>query len=167
MITLPLIAYSTSTAGNASGTLVNGLLHHCSLLTAALPEEELLSDTEDVSDDEGFYLSSSQASIRPGIVHRLDKGTSGLLVVAKVIFFPGHGLCQQIVQATYYPESILQPCGVPSSFAGRVDLPIDWDLNNRIRMIALPGLNNRGTSMSCCPYKVIEILADGASALVE
>lgn len=45
-------------AGNASGTLVNGLLYHCN-------------------------LSSINGAVRPGIVHRIDKDTSGLLVVAK------------------------------------------------------------------------------------
>ncbi|MDR3630039.1 MAG: RluA family pseudouridine synthase [Desulfocapsaceae bacterium] len=46
-------------SGNASGTLVNGLLHHCSSLAG-------------VGD-----------SIRPGLVHRLDKDTSGVMVIAK------------------------------------------------------------------------------------
>lgn len=46
-------------AGNRRGTLVNGLLHHCRL------------------------LSTVNGAMRPGIVHRLDKNTSGLLVVAK------------------------------------------------------------------------------------
>jgi 23S rRNA pseudouridine1911/1915/1917 synthase len=46
-------------AGNRSGTLVNGLLHHCQT------------------------LSTVNGALRPGIVHRLDKNTSGLLVVAK------------------------------------------------------------------------------------
>jgi len=47
-------------AGNPSGTLVNALLWHC-----------------------GGSLSSINGVIRPGIVHRIDKGTSGLLVIAK------------------------------------------------------------------------------------
>ncbi len=46
--------------GNESGTLVNGLLYHC-----------------------GSELSAINGVIRPGIVHRIDKDTSGLLVVAK------------------------------------------------------------------------------------
>lgn len=73
--------------GNATGTLVNGILHHCSLPTVAFENQEGLSDAEDISDDEELALSISAASsVRPGIVHRLDKGTSGLLVVAKVNF---------------------------------------------------------------------------------
>ena len=47
-------------AGNPDGTLVNALLHHC-----------------------GTRLSAINGAIRPGIVHRIDKDTSGLLVVAK------------------------------------------------------------------------------------
>lgn len=81
--------------GNASGTLVNGILHHCSLPTVPLSSE--VPSDEDVFDDEysssstalsykeGISSALSEASIRPGIVHRLDKGTSGLLVVAKVM----------------------------------------------------------------------------------
>lgn len=46
-------------SGNENGTLVNGLLHHCQMIA-------------DVGD-----------SLRPGIVHRLDKDTSGIMVVAK------------------------------------------------------------------------------------
>lgn len=70
--------------GNPTGTLVNGILHHCSLPTVANSSQEVLSDVEDISDDEGSCSTSCGESVRPGIVHRLDKGTSGLLVVAKV-----------------------------------------------------------------------------------
>uniref|UniRef100_M1ALN7 RNA pseudourine synthase 2, chloroplastic n=1 Tax=Solanum tuberosum TaxID=4113 RepID=M1ALN7_SOLTU len=83
--------------GNATGTLVSGILHHCSLPTISFLGEEVLSDAEDASDDELNVFSGNrspnyddssvmcESSVRPGIVHRLDKGTSGLLVVAKVI----------------------------------------------------------------------------------
>lgn len=49
--------------GNYEGTLVNALLYHC-----------------------GSSLSGINGVIRPGIVHRIDKDTSGLLIVAKMIF---------------------------------------------------------------------------------
>jgi 23S rRNA pseudouridine1911/1915/1917 synthase len=48
-------------AGNPSGTLVNALLYHCSRLGGAFPAAEA----------------------RPGVVHRLDKGTSGVIITAK------------------------------------------------------------------------------------
>lgn len=50
-------------AGNYDGTLVNALLYHC-----------------------GDSLSGINGVLRPGIVHRIDKDTSGLLIVAKMIF---------------------------------------------------------------------------------
>jgi 23S rRNA pseudouridine1911/1915/1917 synthase len=57
--------------GHFSGTLVNALLYH------------LTRDESGGMRDEKEALPGARASIRPGIVHRLDKGTSGLLVVAK------------------------------------------------------------------------------------
>jgi len=71
--------------GHRSGTLVHALLHH-------VDGGEVAADDEaDTVDDEDVGLSTVNALpeapdhpvVRPGIVHRLDKGTSGLLVVAK------------------------------------------------------------------------------------
>lgn len=59
-------------AGHFSGTLVNALMHHC-----------------------GESLSGINGEIRPGIVHRIDKDTSGLLIVAKNDF-AHRGLAEQI-----------------------------------------------------------------------
>lgn len=84
--------------GNPNGTLVNAVLHHCKVSTFTwLTNSTSLSDgTADSSDEDidvfhvdqlpsgGIGSQVSQAVVRPGIVHRLDKGTSGLLVVAKV-----------------------------------------------------------------------------------
>ena len=68
---------------------MNGILHHCSLPIVAFSNQDIISDDEHACDDEFHDISidhsNSAASVRPGIVHRLDKGTSGLLVVAKVI----------------------------------------------------------------------------------
>lgn len=66
---------------------MNGILHHCSLPTVAFSDHEVLSDPEEDSDEFGELSLDPRygESVRPGIVHRLDKGTSGLLVVAKVI----------------------------------------------------------------------------------
>ncbi|XWS14421.1 hypothetical protein CRYUN_Cryun35bG0008100 [Craigia yunnanensis] len=154
--------------GNATGTLVNGILHHCSLPTVALSEKDVLSDTEDVSDDEAFsYGVSAAASVRPGIVHRLDKGTSGLLVVAKDEHSHAH-LSEQFKQHTIQRVYISLTCGVPSPSAGLVDIPIGRDSNNRIRMVAVPGLSHHGRARHAASrYKVIEVLAGGGSALVQ
>jgi 23S rRNA pseudouridine1911/1915/1917 synthase len=84
--------------GNATGTLVNALLHHCKISTfTCLPRGSTGGDQcPDSSDDDidVFHIDQfatdevtpevRDALVRPGIVHRLDKGTSGLLVVAKV-----------------------------------------------------------------------------------
>ncbi|XP_059278941.1 RNA pseudouridine synthase 2, chloroplastic [Lycium ferocissimum] len=154
--------------GNATGTLVSGILHHCSLPTLSFPGEEVLSDVEDASDDE-LNLSSvmCESSVRPGIVHRLDKGTSGLLVVAK----NEHSLAdlaEQFKKHTIKRVYVSITCGVPTSVSGRVDIPIGRDSNNRIRMAAIPGTPKSGKSRHAVSrYKVIEKLAGGGSALVE
>ncbi|XP_062163458.1 RNA pseudouridine synthase 2, chloroplastic isoform X1 [Alnus glutinosa] len=148
--------------GNATGTLVNGILHHCSLPLVAFSNEEVLSDAEDISDDD-----QSGAAIRPGIVHRLDKGTSGLLVVAKDEHSHAH-LSEQFKLHTIQRVYISVTSGVPSPTAGRVEVPIGRDFNNRIRMAAVSGSNNcRQARHAASRYKVIEILAGGGSALVE
>ena len=68
--------------GNRYGTLVNALLYHLGhreSIDVESPDDDEDEDNEDF--DEGSVFSDS--SIRPGIVHRLDKDTSGLLVIAK------------------------------------------------------------------------------------
>ncbi|RRT70559.1 hypothetical protein B296_00021628 [Ensete ventricosum] len=84
--------------GNANGTLVNAILHHCRLPTTAFVTNIQTSDTGECSESsdsdiedcvdqcsmEEVDVENYEALVRPGIVHRLDKGTSGLLVVAKV-----------------------------------------------------------------------------------
>ncbi|XP_056164674.1 RNA pseudouridine synthase 2, chloroplastic isoform X2 [Syzygium oleosum] len=136
--------------GNASGTLVNAILHHCSLPTVAFSETEL-SEGEEVS----------------GIVHRLDKGTSGLLVVAKNEHSHAH-LSEQFKMHTIQRVYVSLTSGVPSATSGRIEVPIGRDTNNRIRMAAIPGPSNGGQARyAASRYKVIEVLACGSSALVE
>lgn len=153
--------------GNATGTLVNGILHHCSLPTVASSDQEDFSDAEDISDDEELSSSISAASIRPGIVHRLDKGTSGLLVVAKDEHSHAH-LSEQFKLHTIQRVYISLTSGMPSQSSGRIEVPIGRDPNNRIRMAAIIGSNKHGQARHAASrYKVIEILAGGGSALVE
>lgn len=62
--------------GNRYGTLVNALIYH-------LGQRESVSiEADDEEDDDNEYIFG-KSEIRPGIVHRLDKNTSGLLVIAK------------------------------------------------------------------------------------
>ncbi|KAI3419847.1 S4 RNA-binding domain-containing protein, partial [Psidium guajava] len=164
--------------GNASGTLVNAILHHCSLPTVAFSEAPL-SEGEEVSDNEssssiacetstkGFNSSECGGSVRPGIVHRLDKGTSGLLVVAKNEHSHAH-LSEQFKMHTIQRVYVSLTSGVPSATSGRIEIPIGRDTNNRIRMAAIPGPSNGGQARyAASRYKVIEVLAGGSSALVE
>lgn len=86
--------------GHSHGTLVNAVLHHYSLpavslasaknLDSAVPADQDEFDTidasacEEISDDEFQPLpQNSDGVIRPGIVHRLDKGTTGLMIVCR------------------------------------------------------------------------------------
>lgn len=97
-------------AGNGSGTLVNALLYHC-----------------------GDSLSGIGGVARPGIVHRLDKETSGLMVVAKND--QAHqGLAAQLEDRSLsrvYQALVLK---VPVPVKGCVDLPIGRDPRNRLKM---------------------------------
>ena len=97
-------------AGHPDGTLVNALLHHV--------------------DD----LSGIGGEKRPGIVHRLDRGTSGLLVVAK--HDAAHdALARQFEQRDVEKEYVALVWG--EVMAGRrIDLPVGRDPVNRKRMAA-------------------------------
>ncbi len=97
-------------AGHASGTLVNALLHH-------------------VTD-----LSGIGGELRPGIVHRLDKGTSGLMVVAKND--AAHdSLSRQFHDREVEKEYLALVWGVVQP-GRRIDLPIGRDPNDRQKMSA-------------------------------
>jgi 23S rRNA pseudouridine1911/1915/1917 synthase len=71
--------------GHRSGTLVHALLHHVDGERVAADEDEgdSTDDTVGLSMVNALPESPDHPVVRPGIVHRLDKGTTGLLVVAK------------------------------------------------------------------------------------
>jgi 23S rRNA pseudouridine1911/1915/1917 synthase len=95
--------------GTARGTLVNALLAR-------------------VSD-----LSGVGGVLRPGIVHRLDKGTSGLMLVAKND--AAHGaLARQFASRTVKKEYLALVHGVPARASLEIDAPIGRDPANRKRM---------------------------------
>ncbi len=87
-------------AGNTTHTLVNALLHHC-----------------------GDTLSGIGGVMRPGIVHRIDKDTSGLLVVAKHDVAHQH-LAAQLKARTLKRTYIAYAWGAPPKRQGTVDAPI-------------------------------------------
>lgn len=97
-------------AGQPDGTLANGLLAHC-----------------------GDSLSGISGTKRPGIVHRLDKGTSGLLVVAKHDQ-AHHGLSAQFADRSLSRVYLAFVWGVMIPLRGEVDHPIGRHPTNRQKM---------------------------------
>lgn len=96
--------------GNPNGTLVNALLYHCA-----------------------NSLSGIGGVIRPGIVHRIDKDTSGLLIVAKNDV--SHlKLAEQIKAHSFEREYRAFVLGNIKEDSGTVDKPIGRDIRNRKRM---------------------------------
>ena len=100
-------------AGIHSGTLANALAYH-------------------------FQQLSNAGSIRPGIVHRLDKDTSGLLVVAKTEA-DHENLSEQFRAREIFKSYIALVYGVVKQDSGRIEQPIARDPRNRTRMAIVPG----------------------------
>ncbi|QKY68970.1 RluA family pseudouridine synthase [Lentibacillus sp. CBA3610] len=96
-------------AGHQSGTLVNALLHHCDRLSSVNGEE------------------------RPGIVHRLDKDTSGLLIVAKNDAAHNH-IAEQLSAKAIDRRYEVIVHGVIEHETGLIDAPIGRDPNDRKKM---------------------------------
>lgn len=165
--------------GNWSGTLVNALVHHCELPVACEAIGETFVDEieEDDSDNEDERLDPSEnlipnihrgvLTVRPGIVHRLDKGTSGLLVIAKDEHAHEH-LSKQFKDRTVKRSYLSLMCGTPTSRRGRVDASIGRDCRNRIRMAVVPNSStNKKARNAVSGYEVVEVLANGGASLVE
>ena len=95
--------------GNYSGTLVNALMYHCN------------------------KLSSVNGSIRPGIVHRIDADTSGLLLVAKNDMVH-NDLAKQIETKSVTRKYVCLVHGVIMEDTATIDAPIGRDINNRKKM---------------------------------
>ncbi len=110
-------------AGHEDGTLVNALIAHC-----------------------GESLSGIGGVRRPGIVHRLDKDTSGLMVAAKTDaahaglseIFADHGRSGSLVR-----EYLAFVWGVPDRAGGTVSAPLARDPHNRLKMAIVPASKGR------------------------
>ncbi len=112
--------------GNYTGTLVNALLYHCQ------------------------DLSGINGVLRPGIVHRIDKDTSGLLVVAKNDLAHEH-LAIQFKEHTIRRGYVALAHGVLASERGVVDAPIGRDPRDRQKM----SVNNRNGKAAVTHYRVL------------
>ena len=123
-------------AGHASGTLVNALIAHC-----------------------GDSLSGIGGVRRPGIVHRLDKDTSGLLVVAKTD--AAHkGLTEQFAAHGFdgrmHRRYVALVWGTPRPPRGRIEAPLGRHPNNRKRIAVVKA----GGRDAVTHYETAESFAD-------
>ncbi|MCD8078087.1 MAG: RluA family pseudouridine synthase, partial [Lachnospiraceae bacterium] len=96
--------------GHYTGTLVNGLLAHC-----------------------GEELSGINGVLRPGIVHRIDMDTTGVLVVCKNDFSHNH-VAAQLAEHTINRRYLAIVHGVLKEETGTIDLPIGRSRTNRLKM---------------------------------
>ncbi len=122
--------------GNETGTLVNALLHHCTDLTGIGGEK------------------------RPGIVHRLDKDTSGVMVIAKNEMAMTE-LARQFKERETAKEYLTIVWGVPYGKRGTVETTIGRHPIHRKKMAA----NVRNGREAVSHYEVLE--AFGEAALVQ
>jgi 23S rRNA pseudouridine1911/1915/1917 synthase len=125
-------------AGNPDGTLVNALLHHC-----------------------GGSLSGIGGVARPGIVHRIDKDTSGLLLVAKTDV-AHEGLAKQFAAHSIERRYLALVNGVPKTAEGIVDAPLARSSTNRKKISIVEG--SRG-KRAVTHWRRLQILRE--AALVE
>ena len=122
-------------AGNYTGTLVNALLHHCAR-------------------NGGGQLSGIGGVARPGIVHRIDKDTSGLIVVAKSDA-AHEGLAAQFAAHTVHRRYLAVCAGHPSPAAGTIDARVGRSDADRKKMTVLPNNSSRGKT-AVTHYKMLE-----------
>ena len=123
--------------GNPDRTLVNALIAHC-----------------------GASLSGIGGVRRPGIVHRIDKDTSGLLVAAKTDAAHA-GLADQFARHTIERVYLALVWGRPAASAGAIDDNIGRDRHNRKKFAVV----RSGGKTAMTRYKVVQGLGDAASLL--
>jgi 23S rRNA pseudouridine1911/1915/1917 synthase len=130
-------------AGNAHGTLVNALIAHA-----------------------GASLSGIGGVARPGIVHRLDKDTSGVMVVAKTdrahkalaAEFAAHGQTGSLVRA--YKALAW---GVPQRQAGSIDAPLGRSTSSRVKI----AIQKTGGRRAVTHYRLLVAYGEGLASLLE
>ncbi len=128
-------------AGNWTGTLVNALIHHC-----------------------GPSLSGIGGVARPGIVHRIDKETSGLLVVAK------NDKAHQGLGAAFSAHDIERvylaiAVGAPRPGVGVIDAALARAKNDRKKMAVVNEQTHFNPRRAVTHYKVVETFGRGRAKL--
>lgn len=123
-------------AGNFSHTLVNGLVYHCD------------------------FLSTGSDESRPGIVHRIDKDTSGVLVVAKNDI--AHAKLAEQFQTHSIKRKYVCFCySVPRIKSGKIETYITRDQNNRLKM----AVSNEKGKRAITIYKVLKTFSSFAAKI--
>lgn len=122
-------------AGNHDGTLVNALLHHCN-----------------------GRLSGIGGVARPGIVHRIDKDTSGLLVVAKTDR-AHEGLAKQFAAHSIDRQYLAIANGLPNPASGSIDAPLARSPQNRKKIAVVDAGHGK---RAVTHYRLIEPLKDAS-----
>jgi 23S rRNA pseudouridine1911/1915/1917 synthase len=118
-------------AGHAGGTLVHGLLAHA--------------------------IAGGEAPERPGIVHRLDRDTSGLLVVARSD--EAHRRLQRLIRRRELVREYLALVrGRPRSWRGRIEAPIGRDRHDATRI----SLDSSAPREAATEFEVVELLREHA-----
>jgi 23S rRNA pseudouridine1911/1915/1917 synthase len=115
--------------GHVSGTLVNALLYH-------VPD-----------------LAGIGGELRPGIVHRLDKDTSGLLLVAKNDQ-THRALQRQFKERSVHKVYLALLDGILTPRQGSIDAPIGRDPRNRQRMAVISGQESKQSRPAVTDYRV-------------
>lgn len=143
--------------GNRTGTLVNALLHYVGAGIVSIDSLEDDDDDPGLSTAHARPTGDGDPAIRPGIVHRLDKDTSGLLVVAKDDFVHA-GLAKQFAERTITREYLAIVLGVPE-VSGRIEGDIGRSKRDRKKMaVVRPGDGKSAVTH----YETIESFADSA-----
>ena len=159
--------------GHRSGTLVNALLYHVG--AGPVSFEDAPEDDGDAPDDapeakaltdDAVGLSVVNArppydgapTVRPGLVHRIDKDTSGLLVVAKTDAAHAH-LAAQFARHDLEREYVALVWGAPNPPAGRVETNLGRDPRDRKRVAVVP--EGRG-KRAVTHYETVEAFAHTA-----
>ncbi|HBL84211.1 MAG: RNA pseudouridine synthase [Clostridiales bacterium GWF2_38_85] len=114
--------------GNPDGTLVNALMYYCK-----------------------SRLSSINGKIRPGIVHRIDKDTAGLLIVAKTDE-SHNALAAQIAEHSFTRRYVAVVYGRLKEDSGTINEPVGRNKNDRKRMV----VTNTGSKEAITHYKVLQ-----------
>lgn len=128
-----MVVHPSESGGHISGTLVNAILHHC-----------------------GNGLTGISGALRPGIVHRLDKNTSGVLVVAKTDLAQQE-LMNQFKDRKVKKEYVALVRGEVSPSEATIDSPIGRSVRNRKKMAIVDGRVGRS---AITKYNVDKVFKD-------